>query len=115
MSSAGLQTAAGKLLETPKPAVPEWKRKYRKFVKNPIGIIGLVMVLLITFISIAAPLLTSHDPIEVNLEEKLQPMRSGRRAARGSTGWERMRSGAMYGLASCTVRAYRCRSDFLPS
>ncbi|MCK9912576.1 ABC transporter permease, partial [Microbacteriaceae bacterium K1510] len=32
-----------------------------------------VMIALVTFMSIAAPLLTSHDPIEVNLDIKLMP------------------------------------------
>lgn len=73
MSNAGVQTAPHPAAETPRPAVPEWKRKVRKFVKNPIGIIGLIMLVVITLISIAAPLLTSHDPIEVNLDNKLKP------------------------------------------
>lgn len=59
--------------ETLRPEKSEWRRRYQKFVKNPIGIIGLGMVALIILIAIAAPLLTSHDPIQVNLEQKLAP------------------------------------------
>jgi peptide/nickel transport system permease protein len=73
MNDLGVQTADRPLSETAQPPVSEWKRTYRKFVKNPVGIIGLAMVLMITLMSIAAPLLTSHDPIDVHLEKKLQP------------------------------------------
>ncbi|TRY27097.1 ABC transporter permease [Brevibacillus sp. LEMMJ03] len=73
MNDLGVQTADRPLAETAQPPVSEWKRTYRKFVKNPVGIIGLAMVLMITLMSIAAPLLTSHDPIDVHLEKKLQP------------------------------------------
>ncbi|MGQ7278873.1 ABC transporter permease [Brevibacillus thermoruber] len=73
MNDLGVQTADRPLAETAQPPVSEWKRTYRKFVKNPVGIIGLAMVLMITLMSIAAPLMTSHDPIDVHLEKKLQP------------------------------------------
>ncbi|MDA5109687.1 ABC transporter permease [Brevibacillus thermoruber] len=73
MNDLGVQTADRPLAETAQPPVSEWKRTYRKFVKNPVGIIGLAMVVMITLMSIAAPLLTSHDPIDVHLEKKLQP------------------------------------------
>lgn len=73
MSNSGLEVTTNAGVESMPPAVSEWKRKYRKFVKNPIGIIGIGMVLLVVLMSLAAPLLTSHDPIEVNLEKKLLP------------------------------------------
>ncbi|MFM1654514.1 ABC transporter permease [Brevibacillus sp. B_LB10_24] len=73
MSELELQIPHDREQQTEKPVVSEWRKKYRKFVKNPIGIVGLIMVAVIVIISLAAPLITSHDPIEVDLDKKLSP------------------------------------------
>lgn len=46
------------------------RRNIRKFANNRLAVIGMVVVLLIVFASIFAPLLTSYDPSELNLPDK---------------------------------------------
>jgi len=41
--------------------------------KNPLSLVGLVMVLGIIVMSILAPVLATHDPMSVNLSEQFQP------------------------------------------
>lgn len=73
MNQVSIDQAGQGSMETLRPEMSEWKRKYKKFIKNPIGIIGILMLIIIALIALAAPLLTSHNPIEVNLEQKLLP------------------------------------------
>ncbi len=40
---------------------------YRRFVKNRMAVVGLILMTIIVLVSIFAPLLTSHDPLESDL------------------------------------------------
>lgn len=46
------------------------KRNLRKFANNKLAMIGMIVVFIIVFSSIFAPLLTSYDPSELNLPDK---------------------------------------------
>lgn len=45
----------------------------RRFFRNPLGIIGLIVVLLFIVCALFAPWLAPHDPIETNLRLRLKP------------------------------------------
>lgn len=47
-------------------------RSLRKFLKNRLAIVGLVLFTLIILASIFAPLITKYDPLAVNMQEVLQ-------------------------------------------
>lgn len=55
------------------PAQGEAARMWRTFTRNRAALLGLVLVLLITLIAIAAPLLAPHDPIAQAARERLTP------------------------------------------
>ncbi len=40
---------------------------YRRFVKNRMAVVGLILLTIIVLISVFAPLLTSHDPLESDM------------------------------------------------
>jgi ABC-type dipeptide/oligopeptide/nickel transport system permease subunit len=44
-----------------------------KFSRNRVAVVALVVALLLAVLSIAAPAVAPHDPVEVNLEQELQP------------------------------------------
>jgi len=44
-----------------------------KFREHPLGVVGLVVILLLIFTAAAAPLLTQYDPIAQNMEIRLAP------------------------------------------
>jgi peptide/nickel transport system permease protein len=46
---------------------------FQKLVQSKTGIVGLLVLLIILFISIAAPLLASYDPAQTNVARKLLP------------------------------------------
>ena len=48
-------------------------RALRKLMSNPLAVAGLVIFVTILLASIFAPLLTSHDPLKVDLRSMLQP------------------------------------------
>lgn len=49
----------------------------RRFTQNKLAVVGLVIMLLIVFMSTAAPLLTPYDPVlDMNLLDKLLPVGS---------------------------------------
>ena len=47
------------------------QRVLRRFFRNPLSVIGLVVVLVLLFIAIFAPLVAPHDPAKQHLIEKL--------------------------------------------
>lgn len=51
----------------------ESQRLWRTFLRNRIAVVGLLLVLAITTIAIAAPLLSPHDPIVQAARERLTP------------------------------------------
>jgi ABC-type dipeptide/oligopeptide/nickel transport system permease subunit len=46
---------------------------FAKLVQNPSGIFGLLILVFFVFLSIAGPSLVPHDPMSINLLERLRP------------------------------------------
>jgi peptide/nickel transport system permease protein len=65
------------LSETPQSrAQAAWGRRYqlwRAFLRHPLAVAGLVVALLLMLLSLAAPLLATHDPAAQELALRLQP------------------------------------------
>jgi peptide/nickel transport system permease protein len=51
----------------------EWGRRWRTFVKNRAAVAGLGLVLMVTVASVAAPLVTHHDPLDQSSRNRLEP------------------------------------------
>jgi peptide/nickel transport system permease protein len=51
----------------------ELGRRWRTFVENRAAVVGLALVILITAVSLAAPLVTPIDPLEQSGRSRLQP------------------------------------------
>ncbi len=49
------------------------RKNIQKFMNNKLAMVGLIVVLLITFSSIFAPLLTQYDPVEINMRAMSDP------------------------------------------
>jgi len=54
-----------KTKKTPKSSMV--KRRIQKFCKNPMSVIALIILVIMVFASVFAPLLTSYDPAELNI------------------------------------------------
>ncbi len=52
-----------------------WRLVWMRFRRNPIGIFGLLAIILLIFIGVAAPIFTSYDPDSIDLDDanRLQP------------------------------------------
>lgn len=64
------------LIDDPKRAVraarwAEFKVFTRRFMRNPLGVVGLVIVVLLLLCAAFAPLLATHDPYLPNLADRL--------------------------------------------
>jgi peptide/nickel transport system permease protein len=46
---------------------------WRTFTRNRAAVAGLVMVLIVVFVAVAAPWLAPHDPLEQSARERLSP------------------------------------------
>lgn len=49
------------------------RRMWRTFARNRAAVLGLVMVLMVVFVAVAAPWLAPHDPIRQEARERLAP------------------------------------------
>lgn len=49
------------------------QRMWRTFTRNRAAVLGLVMVLIVVVIAVAAPLISPHDPIQQAARERLSP------------------------------------------
>lgn len=63
-------------IDDPKRAVraarwAEFKRFARRFARNPLGMVGLAIVVLLLFCAAFAPWLATHDPLIPNLADRL--------------------------------------------
>ncbi len=58
---------------TPGKARGEHRRLWRTFARNRAAVVGLVLAILVTILSVAAPLVTSHDPVAQEARFRLQP------------------------------------------
>jgi peptide/nickel transport system permease protein len=50
-----------------------WQNALRSLRKNPLAIIGFVLLAFVIFMAVFAPWVAPHDPLEVKLEDKLLP------------------------------------------
>ncbi len=57
----------------PAKASGERRRLWRTFARNRAAVVGLVLAVLVTILSVAAPLVTSHDPVAQEARFRLQP------------------------------------------
>jgi peptide/nickel transport system permease protein len=51
----------------------ERRRLWRTFLRNRAAVVGLVLAVLVTILSVAAPLFTRHDPLAQDARSRLQP------------------------------------------
>ena len=58
--------------EAPK-LISQRQRALRTFTGNRTAVVGLVMILIIVFIAIAAPLLAPYDPLDQSVSSRLDP------------------------------------------
>lgn len=49
------------------------RRLWRTFTRNKVSVAGLALAVLITLVSLAAPLLSAHDPLEQTAVQRLKP------------------------------------------
>src|SRR5690554_3348072 len=54
------------------PQRSEFKRIMRQLYRNKRAVVGGIMLLIIIFMAILAPLVTTHDPIRQNIRNRLQ-------------------------------------------
>jgi peptide/nickel transport system permease protein len=53
--------------------VTQRERAWRTFVSNRTAVVGVVMILFIVFVAIAAPILAPHDPLDQSVRDRLAP------------------------------------------
>ena len=78
----------------------------RRFLKNPLGVAALSVLVLIVLAAICAPLLTSYDPNNVSVLHILQGPGAGHLLGTDGAGrdvWARLLYGARYTLAGALV------------
>ena len=78
----------------------------RRFLKNPLGVAALSVLVLIVLAAIFAPLLTSHDPNDVSVLNILQGPGAGHLLGTDGAGrdvWARLLYGARYTLAGALL------------
>lgn len=51
----------------------ERRRLWRTFLRNRAAVVGLVLAILVTILSVAAPFFASHDPLVQDARSRLQP------------------------------------------
>ncbi len=59
--------------EAPVKASGERRRLWRTFTRNRAAVVGLVLAILVTILSVAAPVFTSHDPLAQEARYRLLP------------------------------------------
>ncbi|XWX05478.1 ABC transporter permease [Aggregatilineales bacterium SYSU G02658] len=73
MVDRSVTPAAAVMPLTEKLSRPSWGRKaWQHFVRNPIALLGLLIVLAFVFIGLAAPLLAPYDPNAFSLRNSLK-------------------------------------------
>lgn len=50
-----------------------WGKARKRFFRHKLAMVGLIMLSLLIFVSVAAPLLTPYSPIELDLRSIRQP------------------------------------------
>lgn len=77
------------------------KRNIQKFMHNKLAIVGLTMLFIVVFLSVAAPLFTKHDPAFNNPSIRYQPPSSEHILGTDSIGrdvWARLIYGGRFSL-----------------
>ena len=49
----------------------EFRTFVRRFLRNPLGVIGLIIVVVLILVAISAPLIATHDPYLPQLAKRL--------------------------------------------
>lgn len=75
-----------KIIEKPKEKSSLAKRSIQKFVSNKLAMIGLIIVVVMTIMSIIAPLITSYDPNAIDMSIINRPPGNGHIFGTDSTG-----------------------------
>src|SRR5262249_10773343 len=55
------------------PSRSEARRVFQQLIRKPMAVVGALVILAWIAVSIAAPLLSSFDPVEVNVDNRLDP------------------------------------------
>jgi peptide/nickel transport system permease protein len=74
-ASAGAVTVADGVLDqlASTPSRSEARRVFQQLIRKPMAVVGALVILAWIAVSIAAPLLSSFDPTEVNVDNRLDP------------------------------------------
>jgi peptide/nickel transport system permease protein len=74
-ASAGAVTVADGALGqiASAPSRSEGRRVFLQLIRKPMSVVGAIVILAWIAVSIAAPLLSSYDPTEVNVDNRLTP------------------------------------------
>ena len=74
MSSQAVSTTA-EAIDAPEPSniVSGRRRSLRTFMRNRTAVVGVVMIVMIVAIALAAPLLAPHDPLDQSVRARLDP------------------------------------------
>jgi peptide/nickel transport system permease protein len=57
----------------PPPETPRLREVLRLFRRNQLATAGAIIILLLVFFTVAGPSLSPHDPIDLDIESRLQP------------------------------------------
>ena len=72
MSATTAQTTTAAEPLAPSRYVSGRRRAWRTFRRNRTAVVGIVLVGLLVFLALTAPILFPHDPLDFNVREKLQ-------------------------------------------
>ncbi len=64
----------------------EWRRLWMTFTRNKLAVVGMIMVILIVLVAIAAPSIAPHDPLAQSARDKLTAPESAYPLGRDSYG-----------------------------
>lgn len=72
MKAVGKEVRAASFSETPYAHRSLWQNALRSLKRNPLAIVGFVLLSSVVFLAVFAPWVAPHDPLEIRLEDKLQ-------------------------------------------
>lgn len=74
-----LDVGTGSPVELPVQDVDRgiYERAFRRLTRDPLSILGIIMLLIILVVAIIAPFLSPHDPIKLDIDSRFIPPRPG--------------------------------------
>lgn len=72
MKAVGKEVRAANFSETPYAHRSLWQNALRSLKRNPLAVVGFVLLSSVVFLAVFAPWVAPHDPLEIRLEDKLQ-------------------------------------------